>query len=91
MRFLVHASAFFLFSITWVHAVEPGFEPIFDGKSLDGWKHGGNWAVVNDEIACVKKGGSLVYEKTKVPDDFELRFDWKVTKGCNSGVYYRPG
>ncbi len=72
-------------------AVEPGFEPIFDGKTLDGWKHGGNWSVVDGEIACVKKGGSLVYEKAKVPDDFELRFDWKVAKGCNSGVYYRPG
>jgi len=32
-----------------------------------------------------------VYEKVKVPDDFELRFDWKVAKGSNSGVYYRPG
>jgi hypothetical protein len=27
----------------------------------------------------------------KVPDDLELRFDWKVSAGCNSGVYYRPG
>ena len=72
-------------------AVEPGFEAIFDGKTLDGWKHDGNWSVVNGEIARVKKGGPLTYEKAKVPDDFELRFDWKVAKGCNSGVYYRPG
>lgn len=72
-------------------ALEPGFEPVFDGKSLDGWRHDGNWAVVGGEIARVKKGGSLVYEKAPVPDDFELRFDWKVSKGCNSGVYYRPG
>ncbi|MFN0076640.1 MAG: DUF1080 domain-containing protein [Prosthecobacter sp.] len=71
-------------------ALEPGYEAIFDGKTLDGWKHGGNWSVVNGELACIKKGGSLVYEKAKVPDDFELRFDWKVAKGCNSGVYYRP-
>ena len=20
-----------------------------------------------------------------------MRFEWKVSKGCNSGVYYRPG
>lgn len=72
-------------------AVEPGFESLFDGKTLDGWKHNGNWSVVNGEIARVKKGGSLTFEKAKVPDDFELRFDWKVAKGCNSGVYYRPG
>jgi hypothetical protein len=25
-----------------------------------------------------------------IPDDFELRFQWKVAKGSNSGVYYRP-
>jgi hypothetical protein len=72
-------------------AMESGFEPIFDGKSLDGWKHGGNWDVVDGVIARVSKGGSLVYEKQTVPDDFELRFEWKVAKGCNSGVYYRPG
>ena len=26
----------------------------------------------------------------KVPDDFELKFEWKVGKGSNSGIYYRP-
>ncbi len=72
-------------------AVESGFESLFDGKTLDGWKHSGNWSVENGEIARVKKGGPLTYEKAKVPDDFELRFEWKVAKGCNSGVYYRPG
>ncbi len=36
-------------------------------------------------------GGSLVYVAKKVPDDFELRFEWKVAAGSNSGVYYRPG
>lgn len=70
---------------------EPGFESLFDGKTLDGWKQKGNWEVVNGEITRVKKGGPLTYAKAKVPDDFELRFDWKVAKGCNSGVYYRPG
>lgn len=86
MRFFL-----FLFSISWLHAVEPGFESIFDGLTLEGWKHEGNWTVIEGEIACTQKGGSLVYEKAEVPDDFELRFDWKVAKGCNSGVYYRPG
>lgn len=82
----------FLFLLaTTAFAVEPGFESLFDGKTLDGWKQSGNWSVVDGEIARVKRGGPLTYEKAKVPDDFELRFDWKVAKGCNSGVYYRPG
>ena len=83
------ALLFLLATSAW--AIEPNFETLFDGKTLDGWKHDGNWAVVNGEIARVKKGGSLVYEKAKVPEDFELRFEWKVAQGCNSGIYYRPG
>lgn len=82
-----------VFALAWMTpalALEPGFESLFDGTTLDGWQHRGNWSVVNGEIACVKRGGPLTYEKAKVPDDFELRFDWKVAKGCNSGVYYRP-
>ena len=91
MRFFVCVPGLFLIVLQNLTAVEPGFEAIFDGQTVDGWKHDGNWTVLKGEIACVKQGGSLVYEKKKVPDDFELRFDWKVAKGCNSGVYYRPG
>ena len=41
-------------------------------------------------ITRKERGGSLVYAKQKVPDDFELRFEWKVAAGSNSGIYYRP-
>lgn len=69
-----------------------GFEALFDGKALgDGWEHGGNWKVEDGVITREGKGGSLVYKAKKIPDDFELRFHWKVAKGSNSGVYYRPG
>ena len=69
-----------------------GFEALFDGKSLgDGWEHKGNWKVKDEVITREGKGGSLVYKAKKIPDDFELRFQWKVAKGSNSGVYYRPG
>ena len=37
------------------------------------------------------KGGGLTYTTAKIPDDFELRFQWKVAAGSNSGIYYRPG
>ena len=68
-----------------------GFKLLFNGTDLTGWKQDGNWEVTDGAIARSKKGGSLVYNKTKVPDDFELRFQWKVAKGSNSGIYYRPG
>lgn len=68
-----------------------GFALLFSGKDFDGWEQKGNWKIEDGAIARKDKGGSLTYKKAKVPDDFELRFDWKVGKGSNSGVYYRPG
>ena len=68
-----------------------GFVLLFEGADLTGWKHAGNWTVSEGAITRDGKGGSLVYQARKVPDDFELRFDWKVARGSNSGVYYRPG
>ncbi len=87
-------------SFTAVHGDTPrldkseqsvGFESLFDGSTLQGWKNSGNWIVEEGVITRKGKGGSLVYSNAKVPDDFELRFEWKVAKGSNSGVYYRPG
>lgn len=68
-----------------------GFELLFDGKSLEGWQQSGNWKVADGVITRDGKGGSLVYTAKKMPDDFELHFQWKVAKGSNSGIYYRPG
>lgn len=69
---------------------DAGFELLFNGENLDGWKHGGNWKVEEGVITREGKGGSLIYQERTVPDDFELRFEWKVAEGSNSGVYYRP-
>ena len=68
-----------------------GFAALSDGKTFDGWKHPGNWEIQDGAFARVRPSGQLTYEVRTMPDDFELRFDWKVSKGCNSGVYYRPG
>lgn len=68
-----------------------GFTSLSDGKSFNGWQHSGNWVIEDGAFYRKAKGGSLTYTNATVPDDFELRFDWKVSKGCNSGVYYRPG
>jgi len=68
-----------------------GFVTLADGKTFDGWKHGGNWEIQDGAFVRVRPKGSLTYEARLLPDDFELRFEWKVSKECNSGVYYRPG
>lgn len=67
------------------------FVALWNGKDFEGWKHSGNWVIEDGAFARVRSGGNLVWQKGVIPDDFELRFEWKVSKGCNSGVYYRPG
>lgn len=67
------------------------FRVLFNGQDLAGWKHSGNWKVEDGVITRSGRGGSLVFTEQNIPDDFELQFEWKVAKGSNSGVYYRPG
>jgi hypothetical protein len=67
-----------------------GFELLFNGRDFQGWQQQGNWVVEDGAMFRKERGGSLVYQAKPIPDDFELRFEWKVGKGSNSGVYYRP-
>ncbi|MEM0897334.1 MAG: family 16 glycoside hydrolase, partial [Verrucomicrobiota bacterium] len=85
----------FLLSISFWSLVAGGygseFRSLFNGQNFDGWKNSGNWVIADDgSIFREKKGGGLVYTAEKVPDDFELRFEWKVGEKSNSGIYYRP-
>jgi hypothetical protein len=68
-----------------------GFELLFNGRDLTGWDHKGNWKVEDGAMTRTGRGGDITYKVKPVPDDFELRFEWKVARGSNSGVYYRPG
>jgi hypothetical protein len=72
-------------------ALEEGFVSLSDGSGFSGWEQSGNWVIEEGAFYRKAKGGPLTYTAATVPDDFELRFEWKVSKGCNSGVYYRPG
>jgi hypothetical protein len=67
-----------------------GFELLFDGKGFEGWQHTGNWVARNGTMFRDGKGGGISYAAKPIPDDFELRFEWKVGQKSNSGVYYRP-
>lgn len=70
---------------------DQGFDLIFGGKNFDGWTQKGNWVIEEDGSMFRKeKGGGIAFKKYQVPDDFELRFEWKVGEKSNSGIYYRP-
>lgn len=70
---------------------------LFDGKSLAGW-HGfnktgeiKNWKIEGSAMVCLgaakdAHGGDIVSDKEY--ENFELKWQWKVTKGANSGVMY---
>jgi hypothetical protein len=72
------------------------WDVLFDGKStakFRGFKKTEfptkGWSVENEtlRVHAAGGGGDLVTRDTYT--DFELRFDWKVSPGANSGVMYR--
>ena len=82
---------------------QQGFKLLFDGKSTNGWKSAGGetfpaqgWEVKDNNLTVLasagpgsKKGGDIVtIEKFKA---FELRFDFNMSEGANSGVKYFTG
>lgn len=89
------------FSISGVAEENDGaWISLFDGKTLNGWK-GYNDAEINGK--WMAKDGTLHLDS--VPDskpytniitkqqfdDFDLRFEWKIEKGTNSGVMFHVG
>ena len=70
-----------------------GWELLFDGGSLAAWrgyKRDGvpdGWQAVDGAMARVGRGGDLITVEQFA--DFDLRFDWRVEEGGNSGVMFR--
>ncbi|MEP6613597.1 MAG: DUF1080 domain-containing protein [Mucilaginibacter sp.] len=74
-----------------------GWVSLFDGKTLNGW-HGynkttpvKNWDIEEGALVCLgaakdASGGDIVTDKKFA--NFELKWEWKVSKGSNSGVMY---
>jgi hypothetical protein len=75
---------------------EPGFQPIFDGKTLAGWE--GNpayWRAESGALvgeitpANVIKSNTFIIWRGGTPADFELKLDYRITEAGNSGINYR--
>ncbi len=77
-------------------ADEPGFEPLFDGKSLAGWKANENaesWKVTDGQIVCHGPRSHLFYvgpdaEHPAEFTDFHLKADVMTKPGSNSGIFF---
>ena len=73
-----------------------GFRLLFDGKTAAGWRGYGadsfpdaGWVVEDGCLVHHAKGGGGDIVTEEQFGDFELRFEWAVADGANSGVIYR--
>lgn len=69
-----------------------GWILLFDGKMLDGWmtnKREPSKTPVEDHSINPHKSGGYMVVHEKQWGDFVLALDFKISKGCNSGVFFR--
>ena len=72
-----------------------GWVLLFDGNSMNGWhlynndKRSSTWSVQNGELVCGpdKRLEHMDLVSDKEYTNFDLRFDWKINKEGNSGVF----
>lgn len=72
---------------------ELGYETLFNGKDLAGWEGAEQdaaacWAVEDGLLVCDGKKGPWLRSANEY-GDFNLRFEYQVSTGGNSGVYVR--
>lgn len=73
-----------------------GWQLLFDGKTMNGWRdYNGtglsqSWHVVDGCIQATGEGsdGSGYIVTNKEYENFEISWDWKLSKGGNSGLLY---
>jgi hypothetical protein len=69
-----------------------GWQLLFDGRTLDGWQTSSGTPskspVVDGCLNPHKCGGYMLVHK-ELWENFALALDFKISKGCNSGVFVR--
>ncbi len=77
-----------------------GWKLLWDGETTNGWRGGQlekfpekGWVIENGELLVLSSGGAESAAggdivTTEEYGDFELKFDFKLTEGANSGVKY---
>lgn len=77
----------------WSDEPEKDFRPLFNGNDLTGWEGADKdaaacWMVDGGELVCTGKPGPWLRSVEQF-GDFELRLEYKLKEGGNSGVYIR--
>ncbi|HUA59652.1 MAG TPA: DUF1080 domain-containing protein [Verrucomicrobiae bacterium] len=75
---------------------EPGFASMSDGKTLSGWEGDPKYwraadGIMTGEITpeTVIRSNTFIIWRGGSPEDFELKVDYRITAGGNSGINYR--
>ena len=81
------------FLVRNIKVTELNFTSLFNGKDFTSWEGAGKpaencWATQNGELVGLKKKGPWLRSKLKY-GDFNLRLEYQVMAGGNSGVYIR--
>jgi hypothetical protein len=76
-----------------IQITELDHKPLFNGKDLSGWQSGddksmASWTVADGLLVCTGKPGTWLRAEG-VYDDFNLRLEYRLKPGGNSGVYVR--
>lgn len=73
----------------------PGWEPLFDGTSTSHWRGfrkdtfpAKGWEIQDGTLHFVAGSGGGDIVTREQYGSFDLRFEWKVSPGANSGVIY---
>ena len=81
------------FAFRDLYVTELGHRPLFNGRDLEGWEGAGQpadrcWRAENGELVCTGKPGPWLRSREQF-GDFNLRLEYKLQPGGNSGVYVR--
>ncbi len=76
--------------------ISSGWELLFDGSSLDGWRKFQSeeapegWIVDDGMLVALGAGGDIGGDivTDKEFEDFHLKLEWKISEGGNSGIMY---
>lgn len=75
---------------------EPGFVDLFDGRTLEGWEGDPRyWRVENGAIVgevtpeLLLRSNTFLVWRGGQPGDFELKLEYRISDGGNSGINYR--
>lgn len=72
---------------------QAGWKLLFDGETAEGWRgfrsedFPDGWQVQQGSIVRAAGGGDIITEEQFT--NFELRLEWKISEGGNSGIFFR--